>query len=83
VLRLPGIHLVLGLAKRWLQRWGPLPHRSHHGAVHKKHLQAYRDAYVFRLYGAFGVKREKSMPCSFLCQILGGASAAAVWRTTI
>lgn len=32
-LRLPGIHLVFGLVKRWLL--GP-----HHGAVSKKHLQA-------------------------------------------
>ena len=40
-LRLPGIHLVFGLAKRWLLG-------THHGAVSKKHLQAYLDEYVFR-----------------------------------
>jgi transposase-like protein len=41
VLRLPAIHLVFGLAKRWLLG-------THHGAVSKKHLQAYLDEYVFR-----------------------------------
>ena len=41
VLRLPGIHLVFGLAKRWLLG-------THHGAVSTKHLQAYLDEYVFR-----------------------------------
>ena len=40
-LRLPGIHLVFGLAKRWLLG-------THHGAVRPKHLQAYLDEYVFR-----------------------------------
>ena len=48
-LRLPAIHLVFGLAKRWLLG-------THHGAVSAKHLQAYLDEYVFRLYGAMGVK---------------------------
>jgi len=41
-LRLPGIHLDFGLAKRW----GLLG--THHGAVRPKHLQAYLDEYVFR-----------------------------------
>jgi transposase-like protein len=40
-LRLPAIHLVFGLAKRWLLG-------THHGAVSRKHLQAYLDEYVFR-----------------------------------
>jgi transposase-like protein len=40
-LRLPGIHLVFGLAKRWLLG-------THHGAISSKHLQAYLDEYVFR-----------------------------------
>jgi transposase-like protein len=40
-LRLPAIHLVFGLAKRWLLG-------THHGAVGRKHLQAYLDEYVFR-----------------------------------
>ena len=40
-LRLPAIHLVFGLAKRWLIG-------THHGAVAKKHLPAYLDEYVFR-----------------------------------
>jgi transposase-like protein/Zn ribbon nucleic-acid-binding protein len=41
VLCLPAIHLVFGLAKRWLLG-------THHGAVGKKHLPAYLDEYVFR-----------------------------------
>src|SRR3954452_3207481 len=40
-LRLPGIHLVFGLAERWLLG-------THHGAVRPKHLQRYLDEYVFR-----------------------------------
>src|SRR3982751_5012749 len=40
-LRLPGIHLVFGLAKRWLLG-------THHGAVGEKHLPAYLDEYAFR-----------------------------------
>jgi transposase-like protein len=41
VLRLPAIHLVFSLAKRWLLG-------THHGAVSTKHLPAYLDEYVFR-----------------------------------
>jgi transposase-like protein len=41
VLRLPAIHLVFGLTKRWLLG-------THHGAVGKKHLAAYLDEFVFR-----------------------------------
>ena len=40
-LRLPAIHLVFSLAKRWLLG-------THHGAVGSKHLPAYLDEYVFR-----------------------------------
>jgi transposase-like protein len=40
-LRLPGIHLVFSLVKRWLLG-------THHGAVSEKHLSAYLDEYVFR-----------------------------------
>jgi len=40
-LRLPAIHLVFGLAKRWLLG-------THHGAVSHKHLPAYLDEFVFR-----------------------------------
>ena len=40
-LRLPGIHLVFSLAKRWLPG-------THHGAVSEKHLPAYLGEYVFR-----------------------------------
>jgi transposase-like protein len=40
-LRLPGIHLAFGLAKRRLLG-------THHGAVSTRHLQAYLDEYVVR-----------------------------------
>ena len=40
-LRLPAVHLVFGLAKRWLLG-------THHGAVSQKHLPAYLDEFVFR-----------------------------------
>jgi transposase-like protein len=40
-LRLPAIHLVFGLAKRWLLG-------THHGAVSNKHLPAYLDEFTFR-----------------------------------
>jgi transposase-like protein len=40
-LRLPAIHLVFSLAKRWLLG-------THHGAVQAKHLPAYLDEFVFR-----------------------------------
>jgi len=39
--RLPAVHLVFGLAKRWLLG-------THHGAVSAKYLQAYLGEYVFR-----------------------------------
>jgi len=40
-LRLPAIHLVFGLAKRWLLG-------THHGAVSAQHLPAYLDEFVVR-----------------------------------
>ena len=40
-LPLPAIHLIFGLAKRWLLG-------THYGAVSANHLQAYLDEYVFR-----------------------------------
>jgi transposase-like protein len=40
-LRPPALHLVFGLAKRWLLG-------THHGAVSKKHLSACLDEFVFR-----------------------------------
>src|SRR3954465_9537524 len=40
-LRLPGIHLVFSLVKRWLLG-------THHGAVSERHLPACLDEYVFR-----------------------------------
>lgn len=39
--RLPAVHLVFGLVKRWLLG-------THHGAVSAKYLQAYLGEYVFR-----------------------------------
>ena len=53
-LRLPAIHLVFGLAKRWLMG-------THHGAVGKKHLPAYLDEYVFR----FNRRTAKSISHGF------------------
>jgi transposase-like protein len=40
-LRLPAIHLIFSLAKRWLLG-------THHGAVSTKHLPTYLDEHVFR-----------------------------------
>jgi transposase-like protein len=53
-LRLPAIHLVFGLAKRWLLG-------THHGAVSKKHLAAYLDEFVFR----FNRRTAKSLSHRF------------------
>ena len=53
-LRLPAIHLVFGLAKRWLLG-------THHGAVSKKHLPAYLDEFVFR----FNRRTAKSLSHRF------------------
>jgi transposase-like protein len=53
-LRLPAIHLVFGLAKRWLLG-------THHGAVSTKHLQAYLDEHVFR----FNRRTAKSIALRF------------------
>jgi ribosomal protein L37AE/L43A len=53
-LRLPAIHLVFGLAKRWL--FG-----THHGAVSSKHLGAYLDEFVFR----FNRRTAKSLSHRF------------------
>jgi transposase-like protein len=53
-LRLPAIHLVFGLAKRWLLG-------THHGAVSKKHLSAYLDEFVFR----FNRRTAKSLSHRF------------------
>ena len=39
--RLPHVHLIISLVKRWLLG-------THQGAVGEKHLQAYLDEYVFR-----------------------------------
>ena len=47
--RLPAVHLVFGLAKRWLLG-------THHGAVGAKYLQRYLDEFVFR----FNRRRAKS-----------------------
>jgi len=53
-LRLPAVHLVFGLAKRWLLG-------THHGAVSKKHLPAYLDEFVFR----FNRRTAKSISHGF------------------
>jgi transposase-like protein len=53
-LRLPAIHLVFGLAKRWLLG-------THHGAVSHKHLPAYLDEFVFR----FNRRTAKSLSHRF------------------
>lgn len=53
-LRLPAIHLVFGLAKRWLLG-------THHGAVSAKHLPAYLDEFVFR----FNRRTAKSLSHRF------------------
>jgi transposase-like protein len=54
--RLPAVHLVFGLAKRWLLG-------THHGAVSAKYLQRYLDEYVFR----FNRRRAKSPAHGFAC----------------
>jgi transposase-like protein len=54
VLRLPAIHLVFGLAKRWLLG-------THHGAISQKHLPAYLDEFVFR----FNRRTAKSLSHRF------------------
>ena len=61
-LRLPAIHLVFGLAKRWLLG-------THHGAVSAKHLQAYLDEYVFR----FNRRSAKSIAHRF-ARLIGQAA---------
>lgn len=53
-LRLPAIHLVFSLAKRWLLG-------THHGAVRPKHLQRYLDEYVFR----FNRRKAKAVSHGF------------------
>jgi hypothetical protein len=53
-LRLPAIHLVFSLAKRWLLG-------THHGAVSTRHLPAYLDEYVFR----FNRRTAKSISHGF------------------
>jgi transposase-like protein len=53
-MRLPAIHLVFGLAKRWLLG-------THHGAVAAKHLPAYLDEFVFR----FNRRTAKSLSHRF------------------
>ncbi len=63
-LRLPAIHLVFGLAKRWLLG-------THHGAVGKKHLPAYLDEFVFR----FNRRTAKSISHRF-ARVIEHATAA-------
>jgi transposase-like protein len=67
-LRLPAIHLVFGLAKRWLLG-------THHGAVSPKHLPAYLDEFVFR----FNRRTAKSISHRFARVI---AHAVTIQPTT-
>ena len=64
-LRLPAIHLVFGLAKRWLLG-------THHGAVSAKHLAAYLDEFVFR----FNRRTAKSISHRFARLIEHGVQIA-------
>ena len=63
--RLPAIHLVFGLAKRWLLG-------THHGAVSQKHLPAYLDEFVFR----FNRRTAKSLSHRFARLIEHGVPIA-------
>jgi transposase-like protein len=54
VVRLPAVHPVFALAKRWLLG-------THHGAVRTKHLPAYLDEFVFR----FNRRTAKSISHGF------------------
>ena len=78
-LRLPGIHLVFGLAKRWLLG-------THHGAVSRKHLSAYLDEYVFRFnrrtarsishgFARLVEQAVRTMPTTYQAIVAGTASA--------
>ena len=72
-LRLPAIHLVFGLAKRWLLG-------THHGAVSKKHLPAYLDEFVFR----FNRRTAKSISHRFARLIEHGVQIAPTpYRATV
>jgi len=59
--RLPAVHLVFGLAKRWLLG-------THHGAVSGKYLQRYLDEFVFR----FNRRRARS-PAHGFARVLQNA----------
>jgi len=59
--RLPAVHLVFGLAKRWLLG-------THHGAVSGKYLQRYLDEFVFR----FNRRRARS-PAQGFARVLQNA----------
>ena len=59
--RLPAVHLVFGLAKRWLLG-------THHGAVAAKYLQAYLGEYVFRFN-----RRTASSPAHGFARVLQNA----------
>jgi hypothetical protein len=78
VLRMPAIHRVFGLAKRW-------PPGTHHGAVSAKHLQRYLDEYVFRFNRRTArsvahrfarlIQHAVQTPPATYRQIVGGAPA--------
>jgi len=48
--KLPHVHLIISLLKRWLLG-------THQGAVSDKHIQAYLDEYVFRFNRRKAAKR--------------------------
>jgi hypothetical protein len=72
VLRLPAIHLVFGLAKRWLLG-------THHGAVGAKHLPAYLDEFVFR----FNRRTAKSISHRFARLIEYAVAAGPITYRTL
>jgi transposase-like protein len=71
-LRLPAIHLVFGLAKRWLLG-------THHGAVGTKHLPAYLDEFVFR----FNRRTAKSISHRFARLVEHAVQIQPILRHTV
>src|ERR671938_10785 len=84
VLRLPGIHLVFSLVKRWLLG-------THHGAVSEKHLPAYLDEYVFRFnrrtarsishgFARLVEHAVRTKPATYRTIVAATAAALRSWR---
>jgi ISXO2-like transposase domain/Transposase zinc-ribbon domain len=83
-LRRPGIHLVFGLAERWLSG-------THHGAVSTKHLPADLDEYVFRFnrrtarsighgFARLVEQAVRTKPATYRAIVAATASASSSWR---